>query len=103
MQKVLTAIAAISGLFFAYVDSRPTWDDTGILVGAIVITCGGLSLIGYQRPWLLALLVGIWIPLYELIFTHGVGGIVALGVAFVGAYAGWLLRRMLVNNGILRP
>jgi hypothetical protein len=103
MQKVLTAIAAISGLFFAYVDSRPTWDDTGILVGAIVITCGGLSLIGYQRPWLLALLVGMWIPLYEMIFSHGYGSIIALFVAFIGAYSGWLLRRMLVNNGILRP
>jgi hypothetical protein len=102
MQKVLTVIAAIAGLFFAYVDSRSTWDDTGILVGAILITCGLISLVGYRRPWLLALLVGVWIPLNEIIFAHGYGSIIALVIAFVGAYAGWLLRKMLVNNGVLK-
>src|SRR5689334_18066823 len=36
MQKILLAIAVIAGLFYAYVDSRPTWDDTGITVGIIL-------------------------------------------------------------------
>src|SRR6185503_5658275 len=31
MQSILLAVAVLAGLFSAYVDSRPTWDDTGIL------------------------------------------------------------------------
>src|SRR5512139_351729 len=29
MQKILLALAILMGLLIAYVDSRPTWDDTG--------------------------------------------------------------------------
>jgi len=92
MQKILLAIAVISGLFFAYVDSRPTWDDTGILAGAILLTCGLIALIGFQPPWLLALAVGAWIPLRGILVTHNYGSILALIIAFVGAYGGWVFR-----------
>ena len=92
MQKILLAIAVMAGLFFAYVDSRPTWDDTGITVGAVLLTCGLLALIGYQRPWLLALAVGAWIPLYEIITTQAYASIFAVIIAFIGAYGGWVVR-----------
>ena len=92
MQKILLGIGLLAGLFFVYVDSRPTWDDTGILAGAILLTCGLLSLLGYQRPWLLALAVGVWIPVYWFIVAHNFGSIIALIIAFVGAYGGWVLR-----------
>src|SRR5215208_768631 len=89
MQKILLAVAVIVGLFFAYVDSRPTWDDTGILAGAILLTCGLIALLGFQRPWLLALAVGAWIPLRGIFVTHNFGSILALIIALVGAYLGW--------------
>jgi len=92
MQKTLLSIAVIAGLFFAYVDSRPTWDDTGITVGAILLTSGLLALIGFQRPWLLALAIGVWLPLYEIFTTHAYASIVALVIAFIGAYGGWAVR-----------
>ena len=92
MQKILLAIAVIAGLFYAYVDSRPTWDDTAITVGVILLTCGILALIGFQRPWLLALAVGLWLPLYEIFTTHTYASIMALVVAFIGAYGGWAVR-----------
>jgi len=92
MQKILLTIAALSGLFITYVDSRPTWDDTGITAGVILLLCGLMVLIGFQRPWLLALAVGAWIPLYGLFFTHNFESILALIIAFVGAYAGWAVR-----------
>jgi hypothetical protein len=91
-QKILLAIAVISGLFITYVDSRPTWDDTGITAGVILLVCGLIALLGYQRPWLLALAVGAWIPLYGLLVTHNYGSILALIIAFIGAYAGWAFR-----------
>jgi hypothetical protein len=92
MQKILLAIAVSAGLFFAYVDSRPTWDDTAITVGAVLLTSGLLALIGFQRPWLLALAVGLWIPLYEVTTMHVYASLVALVIAFIGAYVGWAVR-----------
>ena len=92
MQKALLAAAALSGLFITYVDSRPSWDDTGITAGAILIVCGLIALIGYRRPWLLALAVGAWIPLYGITVTHNFGSVIALIIAFIGAYAGWAFR-----------
>jgi hypothetical protein len=92
MQKILLAVGVISGLFIAYVDSRPTWDDTGITAGIILLVCGLIALLGCQRPWLLALAVGGWIPLYGLLVTHNYGSILALIIAFIGAYAGWAFR-----------
>ena len=92
MQKILIGIAAIAGLFSLYVDTRPSWDDTGVLAMGILFVCGLLALIGFQRPWLLALVVGAWIPLHGILFTHNYGSIIALIIAFIGAYAGWVVR-----------
>lgn len=92
MQKILLVVAVFSGLFITYVDSRPTWDDTGITAGAILLVCGLIALFGYQRPWLLALAVGAWIPLYGIIYSHNFGTIIALIIAFIGAYGGWAFR-----------
>ncbi len=92
MQKILIGIAAIAGLFSLYVDTRPNWDDTGVLAMGILFVCGLLALIGFQRPWLLALVVGVWIPLHGILIARNYGSIIALIIAFIGAYAGWVVR-----------
>jgi hypothetical protein len=92
MQKILIGIAAMAGLFSLFVDTRPNWDDTGVLAFGILLVCGLLALIGFQRPWLLALVVGAWIPLHGILVTHNYGSIIALIIAFIGAYAGWVVR-----------
>ena len=92
MQNLLLAVAVIAGLFSAYVDSRPNWDDTGILAFGILIVSGLITLLGARRPWLIALAVGVWIPLHGILVTHNYGSILALAFAFVGAYGGWLVR-----------
>ncbi len=96
MQKILLAVAIFTGLFVAYVDSRPTWDDTGITVGAILLTSGLLTLLGHRKPWLIALAIGLWMPLYETYLSHSfrLPGVILLPVfvlfvSFAGAYAGW--------------
>jgi hypothetical protein len=91
MQNLLLAVAVLAGLFSAYVDSRPTWDDTGILAFGILIVSGLITLLGARRPWLIALAVGIWIPLYWIVTTQNYGSLLALVFAFAGAYGGWLV------------
>ena len=92
MQTLLLAMAALAGLFSAYVDSRPNWDDTGILVGGLLIVSGLLTLFGYKRPWLIALAVGIWIPLHDIYLTHDFSLLFILLIPLVGAYGGWVTR-----------
>lgn len=102
MQKLLLALAVLTGLFIAYVDSRPTWDDTGITAGAILLSSGLLTLLGYRRPWLIALAIGLWLPIYEIYLAQNFSlpnliffPLVILFIASIGAYGGWL-----VNLGI---
>jgi hypothetical protein len=99
MQKLLLALAVLTGLLIAYVDSRPTWDDTGITAGTILLSSGLLTLLGYRRPWIIALAIGLWTPLYETYMSHNYSlpGVilfpfVVLLIAFAGAYAGWAVR-----------
>jgi hypothetical protein len=92
MQNILLAVAVLAGLFSAYVDSRPTWDDTGILAGGLLITSGLLTLLGHRKPWLIALAVGIWIPLHDIYLSHDFRMLLVLLFPLVGAYGGWLVR-----------
>lgn len=92
MQNLLLGVAVLAGLFSAYVDSRPHWDDTGILVGGLLLVSGLLTLLGHRRPWLIALAIGIWIPIYEIYLTHDIKMLVILLIPFIGAYGGWLVR-----------
>ena len=100
-QGVLFALAISFGLLIGYVDSRPTWDDTGITAGLLLIGAGTLGALAPQRPWVWALCVGIWIPLWGI--THGPNyeSLIALAIAFAGAYGGMLVRRAV--SGALVP
>lgn len=92
MQTILLAVAVLAGLFSAYVDSRPTWDDTGILAGGLLLISGLLTLLGHRKPWLIALAVGIWIPLHDIYLSHDLRMLLVLLFPLVGAYGGWLVR-----------
>lgn len=94
MQKLLLAVALSLGAVITYVDSRPTWDDTGVTATAILVACGVLGALGPKRPWLWALGVGLWIPLLGIARAQNYATLLALLVAFVGAYAGMATRRL---------
>ena len=96
-QRILLAVALILGLLLAFVDSRPNWDDTGIIVFAIPISGGLIGLFIQKRPWLPALALGIWIPLWGVIVTHNFGSLLALVLAFAGVYAGWAYRLVIMK------
>jgi len=99
MQKMLFALAVLMGILIAFVDSRPTWDDTGITAGMMLLSSGLFTLLGHRRPWLIALAVGLWTPLYETYLSGNfrLPGVILLPLfilllTFVGAYAGWAVR-----------
>ena len=92
-QAVLLGIGAVTGVLLAYVDSLPTWDDSGIIAGSLILVVGLLTLLGCRRPWLAGLVVGIWIPLRALYLGHDYRMLAVLLFPLVGAYAGWLVRQ----------
>lgn len=92
MQSILFSIAVLAGLFSAWVDSRPNWDDTGVLVMGLLLVSGLLTLLGHRRPWLIALAVGIWIPARDFYLSHDLRILLVILIPFVGAYAGWAVR-----------
>ena len=92
MNKVLLILAVLCGLFLAYVDSRPTWDDTGITAGSLLLSAGLFTLLGHPRPWLIALAVGLWIPLLYIYLNQQFGMLLVLLIPLIGAYAGWAVR-----------
>jgi formate-dependent nitrite reductase membrane component NrfD len=87
-------IGVVSGLSIAYVDTRPHWDDAGISVLMILSASFVSGAISPQKTWLIALSVGIWIPLFNIASTNNYSSLIALVPAFVGAYAGFLTRKV---------
>jgi hypothetical protein len=92
MQKLLILIAIVIGHMFAYIDSRPDWDDAGALAVSIAIVCAILAYLYPRRPWIWAIAVGVWIPLHNLIHNGNFGSLLALAFAAAGAYLGAWLR-----------
>ena len=97
LHYLLFVIAALVGILITSVDSRPTWDDTGITVFCLVLSGAVLGAIGPQRPWLWALAIGIWIPVHQITRTPTLavfaGGLVIAAFPMVGAYCGMFCRR----------
>jgi len=92
MQKVLLVVALGLGGLVTYVDTRPTWDDTGVTAAALLVTSGVFGFLGPSRPWLWAIALGIWIPLIGIARTQNYSTLFALAVAFAGAYGGMVIR-----------
>jgi len=86
-------LALVLGLGIAWIDSRPNWDDTGVSVFLILAAATLCGFLASRKPWMIALAVSIWIPLASIFITHNYGGFLALVPGFIGAYAGWFIKR----------
>lgn len=85
-----SALALCAGLAIAWMDTRPHWDDTGITIGALLISTALISLLRVP-PWLVALLGAGPMLIAEL--PGGTGVLIAIPFALAGAYAGAFIRR----------
>jgi len=91
-QATAIALALLAGVLLAIYDRRT--DDTGIEVGLLLIASLLLALLAPRRWWLVALCVGLPIPIVELAVGHASpppAGVAALGVTIVGALIGFAI------------
>ncbi len=95
----LLLLASLAGLLLAAVDALPTWDDTGVIAGMLLLVAASFGLLAPCRPWRWALALGAWIPLFLLLDpTTSVwlpGIVLILAIPTVGAYLGRLVRTTL--------
>jgi hypothetical protein len=95
---VVLLLAVGGGLAITWIDTRPGWDDSGVTAGLLLLCSGALALVVPRRVWLIALAVGIWIPLYA-IAKHGVsratlGMLLVLLFPLAGAYGALAIRKL---------
>ena len=91
-------LAVVLGMIIARIDTSPGWDDAGISVFMIFAAASLCGFLAKEKPWMIALLVGAWIPLFNILTSHNFGSIIALVPGFLGAFAGYFIRRILVNK-----
>ncbi len=95
---LLALVAAAIGLTLGYLDSRPSWDDSGITAGLLLLTSAMVAGVSGRRPWLWALLIGIWIPLLEVWGAAGLASTVAVAISTLGAFGGYLVVRSIGSS-----
>ena len=90
----LLLVALGLGAAITWIDTRPTWDDTGITAAMIFVATASLGFANPSRAWLYALAVAVWIPAIGVLHSNH-AALMALLVGFVGAYAGAAARRLI--------
>jgi hypothetical protein len=93
---VSVSLTVVFGIAIACIDSRPNWDDSGISAFLIVISAAVCAFLAREKPWLIALAVAVCIPIYGILTTQNFGSLLALVIGFGGAYAGYLIRKMMI-------
>lgn len=91
-------LSIVTGLFIAWIDSRPNWDDTGITVFMILCASSLFSFLAGEKPWLIALAVCSWIPIWAIVSTHNYGSFLALVPGFAGAYIGYFVKALILKR-----
>ncbi len=92
---VYRTIGLTIGTVVAYVDSRPTWDDTGVTAGILVLGAAVLGAVHPRRAWLTGLAVGLPMVVVSLPGTYHLGSLVAVAIAVAGAMGGASVGRAL--------
>jgi len=96
--RIILGVALACGVAIAYVDSRPTWDDSGVSALAMLATAALCGVLAPRRAWLWALAVGLWIPVYAFMRAPSLGElamVVVLLFPLAGAYLGVGVRKLL--------
>lgn len=93
--SAVAIVALVIGTAIGYVDSRPTWDDTGITVGVVLVAAGALAFFRPRTWWLVGLLVGLPIPIFNVLLRGNLQSAVALLIALAAAVIGAAISKAL--------
>lgn len=85
--------ALVAGFAIGWMDSSPGFDDTGVTAGALLIVAGLFAFISGRRPWLWGFLLGVCVPVLDLLRTGSPVASPAIVFALAGAFAGWAARQ----------
>jgi len=77
-----------------WIDTRATWDDTGVTVGLIVVTSFSLGFAMPKYSWLWALAIGGTITVMNVIGSGNFGAVVSIAFALIGCYTGAGVRKV---------
>jgi hypothetical protein len=88
----------LMGLGIAYVDTRPGWDDTAVVVVALLLCAGLLAALTPGRWWLLGLAVGLPVLLLNAALHGNHGAAAAVPFALVGSGVGRLAGRAIRSD-----
>ena len=92
--SALFVLSILVGLSIAYMDSRPGFDDAGVTVAALIVSGIVMGALESRFPWLLALGLGLWIPLRGIQRTHDYKILVVFLFPLAGVYIGMYLNRL---------
>ena len=90
---LMLVLSVSCGLLIAWNDNRPGWDDTGITAGLIVLTAALFGFLHAERPWVWALTVSGWIPLYSIATTGDFKMLLVTLFGFAGSYLGSAIKK----------
>jgi hypothetical protein len=88
---IILALALTAGAAIGYVDSRPTWDDTGITAGFIFLASAILARMRPRAAWLVGLAVGTPVLTFNLVLHGNLASAVAVAIGLAGAGVGYLI------------
>ena len=101
LNRWILLFAFLIGIGIAFIDSRPTWDDTGVTALALLGSAALLAAVAPRSPWLVGLCIGIWIPAYAIARKPSPGStamFLVLLFPVAGAYIGAGLRRLFTTT-----
>lgn len=90
--------ACVFGIGIAWIDAQPSWDDSGISAFMVLLVSMLAAYMARRKPWLIALAVGAWIPIYGIIFIQNFGSLLALLPGIIGAYTGWWIEKIMTTK-----
>ena len=100
----LTAALSLAlGCAIGFVDSRPTWDDTGITAGSIFLASLVVTAVRPRSAWLTGLLIGVPVLAFNLALHGGFASAIAVIIALAGAGIGYLIGKAAGLDGPRRP
>jgi hypothetical protein len=100
--SITAALSLAAGCAIGFVDSRPTWDDTGVTVGAVFLASLFISAARPGSAWLTGLLVGTPVLAFNAALHAGFASAIAVVIGLVGAGVGYLIGKAAGQDAVFR-